>query len=182
MVEAEVSVTVKHCRENMELVRRDYQVPELYVSLLSLEPSIYLSALWLVSKFGHSQYVWFLALSVKFLELIFVVIYLYIFHQNIFSRVHGPKISHRLPVLNATSKSLLLKLFCHALLVVVVSCLVGWFFFCLFWWYFFPCPMVFLQKIIALCLEQFKGECSKVSSPPLFQAILFHQEGETKYK
>lgn len=45
VVEAEVSVTVKHGKENLEFVMRDCQVPELYVSRLSLEPPVYLSAL-----------------------------------------------------------------------------------------------------------------------------------------
>lgn len=49
----------------------------------------------------------------------FEVTYFYIFHQNMFILVYAHKISHGLSILNATSKRLLLKLFCHTLLVVV---------------------------------------------------------------
>lgn len=49
---------------------------------------------------ANIRYMWFLILSVKFLELIFVT-YLDIFNQNMFNLVYAHKISRRLPILNA---------------------------------------------------------------------------------
>ncbi|NXE59197.1 GPC5 protein, partial [Calcarius ornatus] len=114
------------------------------------------------------------AFQVKFLELMFEVTYLYIFHQNMFILVYAHKISHGLSILNTISKILLLKLLCHALLVVVFFVwLVGFFSVC-FGAFVFPCPVVFLQRIISvcLCLKQFKGKHSKLTSPPCFNQSL----------
>lgn len=51
---------------------------------------------------------------------------MYIFHQSIFILVYAHKVSHRLPILNAASMTLILKLFGHAL----VFCLFGFFSVC----------------------------------------------------
>lgn len=129
---------------------------------------------------------WFLVLSVKFLELMFEVTYLCIFHQNMFILVYAHKISHRLSILNATSVRLLLKLLCHMLLVVVIFCLFGFFFLFVLVVVVFPvlcsCKEAFLSVLVQ---DNLKGNTQKWVLPLCFiQSLSTNKEklNTSRYK